>query len=953
MGGPKERVIIPKSDLVYYADDGTASVVLEDEFDPDYKPPHSQVLDYANWLGMEINQDSQLTWIAEEGLKAPLPDNWRQCKTDTADLYYFNFQTGESIWDHPLDEQFKALYKRENKKRREGKPFKKGPDDETYEFIHGHPPKKDRKKKEKGEKGALPDTLSRALSQATEKNDVKVGNTLEKGGLKKNKFGAGLPAPLATTGDPISASALGRTALPVLRKGIDADGPTSAPLTMRGLKSVQGNLSGSIISKPEEIGPDQTAIRKAENELKKEIDKIRDKYQEIEEQEKLTHEAQKRRMKHEYQKEIEDLELQMDTLKSTSRRKNTAKQNEWESELQERRRKYEGEISEKYESWRANQQLLQDQSRKQLEVEKQRKIKQLTASKEERLSDIKRQSETKALHDQEQELEDLRIRNKKELTRLREEQEETLTTARSTTDVDKQKLQADLLKQISSLKETHEQESSALLAEAEKRQREMTSEKQNLEDIITTKQSDLQELTTQLQNDKNLSNEGRSLSSMSLPSDRLDEEIAASRLQHEQRASKLKELEVIQEQLKEKRTRLESDIASQVTTLNDLNSEMKRQQDLILSRKDSNLNSTQQLEQEIASLRQVADDKSSQLDNDLQLKQQDLSQRLLTLEEETQRQESLLKKQITAAEQTHKKQLADLEKSIELEGEQKLDDILKEHKERISAEKKRLEEETENHIKNYAEESSRLINQRRQEEELRIADEISRLQDASLAEKETLLESSSNTHMEEERKATEAKIEAFRKEQTDAFQKVISELQKQASEREAVEREHVESEMKLRLADFQNMEQEKLDIALRTAADAAENSIKEVEKRLADELERNTATHQRFQDLTNAIPAVKPVRKEPTLKSQAPPPPLENISLPSDNDSDAILQPYIKRAEKEHEAKSRNTRRTQPKPYKDNRPSPGYEALRQAKHYLKRQKRELKARQVYLDVFFF
>lgn len=37
--------------------------------------------------------------------QAPLPKNWKPCKTtDTEEIYYFNFQTGESTWDHPCDD---------------------------------------------------------------------------------------------------------------------------------------------------------------------------------------------------------------------------------------------------------------------------------------------------------------------------------------------------------------------------------------------------------------------------------------------------------------------------------------------------------------------------------------------------------------------------------------------------------------------------------------------------------------------------------------------------------------------------------------------------------------------------------------------------------------------------------------------------------------------------------
>lgn len=43
-------------------------------------------------------------------LQAPLPENWKPCKTtDTEEIYYFNFASGQSTWDHPCDEVRHAI----------------------------------------------------------------------------------------------------------------------------------------------------------------------------------------------------------------------------------------------------------------------------------------------------------------------------------------------------------------------------------------------------------------------------------------------------------------------------------------------------------------------------------------------------------------------------------------------------------------------------------------------------------------------------------------------------------------------------------------------------------------------------------------------------------------------------------------------------------------------------
>ena len=94
------------------------------------------MFDYAYWLGMDPVKEEGLLWIAREALKAPLPEHWKPCRSPTNEIYYFNFQTGESVWEHPCDEYYKNLYQEEKKKLEERKakpkpkksPKKAGPD---------------------------------------------------------------------------------------------------------------------------------------------------------------------------------------------------------------------------------------------------------------------------------------------------------------------------------------------------------------------------------------------------------------------------------------------------------------------------------------------------------------------------------------------------------------------------------------------------------------------------------------------------------------------------------------------------------------------------------------------------------------------------------------------------------------------------------------------------------
>jgi len=115
-----------------------AAVVLEEEIDKDYEPTEQEIIDYAEWLGMDPQKDKDLLWIAKAGLKAPLPRPWKPCQTnEEGEIFYFNFETGESVWDHPCDEYHRQLFQKE-KAKKYGLPLPEGaPDSPTSASASG------------------------------------------------------------------------------------------------------------------------------------------------------------------------------------------------------------------------------------------------------------------------------------------------------------------------------------------------------------------------------------------------------------------------------------------------------------------------------------------------------------------------------------------------------------------------------------------------------------------------------------------------------------------------------------------------------------------------------------------------------------------------------------------------------------------------------------------------
>lgn len=66
---------------------------------------------------MDLVEDKDLMYIAREGLKSTLPEGWKPVKTRDGEIYYFNFETQQSQWEHPCDEHYKKVYKEAKKEQ--------------------------------------------------------------------------------------------------------------------------------------------------------------------------------------------------------------------------------------------------------------------------------------------------------------------------------------------------------------------------------------------------------------------------------------------------------------------------------------------------------------------------------------------------------------------------------------------------------------------------------------------------------------------------------------------------------------------------------------------------------------------------------------------------------------------------------------------------------------------
>lgn len=90
---------------------GNRVVVLE--ADEPRIPSEEEVNEYAAFLGIDPETEPHLMRIAREGVVAPVPHPWKACHNLDSqhedEIFYFNFETAESVWDHPCDEKYRNM----------------------------------------------------------------------------------------------------------------------------------------------------------------------------------------------------------------------------------------------------------------------------------------------------------------------------------------------------------------------------------------------------------------------------------------------------------------------------------------------------------------------------------------------------------------------------------------------------------------------------------------------------------------------------------------------------------------------------------------------------------------------------------------------------------------------------------------------------------------------------
>mmetsp|Transcript_33978 Transcript_33978/g.97742 ORF Transcript_33978/g.97742 Transcript_33978/m.97742 type:complete len:354 (-) Transcript_33978:14-1075(-) len=79
--------------------------------DKGLEPTKPELISYAKYLGIDPVIDGDLMWIADEALKAPLPCEWTEHHDSAERIFYYNVDTHDSSWTHPLEQLHRDTYK--------------------------------------------------------------------------------------------------------------------------------------------------------------------------------------------------------------------------------------------------------------------------------------------------------------------------------------------------------------------------------------------------------------------------------------------------------------------------------------------------------------------------------------------------------------------------------------------------------------------------------------------------------------------------------------------------------------------------------------------------------------------------------------------------------------------------------------------------------------------------
>ena len=94
-----------------------------------------QIIAIGKKLGIDPIMDSDLTWIVEEYINAPLPDEWSVVRAPNGAIHYINSRTRDNVLDNPIEPRYRKLVEIIKDARRDKAGGERGGGDESIAFT--------------------------------------------------------------------------------------------------------------------------------------------------------------------------------------------------------------------------------------------------------------------------------------------------------------------------------------------------------------------------------------------------------------------------------------------------------------------------------------------------------------------------------------------------------------------------------------------------------------------------------------------------------------------------------------------------------------------------------------------------------------------------------------------------------------------------------------------------
>lgn len=88
----------------------TGKLWAERSLESDSEMDLAEVHEYAKYLGMDVDADPELLFVAKYAMDADVPEDWTACLDASGAEYFCNLKTGDTQYQHPMDAKYSKMY---------------------------------------------------------------------------------------------------------------------------------------------------------------------------------------------------------------------------------------------------------------------------------------------------------------------------------------------------------------------------------------------------------------------------------------------------------------------------------------------------------------------------------------------------------------------------------------------------------------------------------------------------------------------------------------------------------------------------------------------------------------------------------------------------------------------------------------------------------------------------